>query len=168
MRNGDVLHNPNLMSHEDIINFYDINDSQVNCDKFVRVEYRPQDDSNLPDIDKYGLVVDEDNAPDWFGEYKEKVEAKLKNIVKRRIINSDRKVLTGGLYVVKDCVIDKLICAQVIYLNGTVGEMCENSQVGEMRENSQVGKMWENSQVGEMRENSQVGVNNSKNKLPKK
>ena len=183
MRNGDILHDEHLMSHEDIIGLYNINDSQINCNKFVRVEYTPDESKDFPDISKYKLNVDEDSAPDWFEQHREHVIERLKSFVEKRIITTDRKILTGGLYVVKDCHIDKLISAQVIYLQGQVNrmwgnsqvnqmwgnslvnrmmgnsqvnEMWENSQVNQMWGNSQVNQMWENSQVNRMRENSQV------------
>jgi hypothetical protein len=165
MRNGDILHNENLMSHEDIIRLYNINDSQINCNKFVRVEYTPDESSDFPDISKYKLNVDESFIPDWFEKHREYTIERLKSFVEKRIVTTDRKILTGGLYVVKDCQIGKLISAQIIYLQGQVNEMRENSQVNEMRGNSRVNRMWENSrvnrmwgnsQVNEMRENSQV------------
>ena len=187
MRNGDLLHNEYIMSHEDIIRLFDINDSQVNCDKFVRVEFRPEDDSDLPDIEKYNLVIDESCNPKWFEKHREYVTSKLKDFVGRRIIKSDQKLLTGGLYVIKDCHIDKLICAQVVYMqnsqvnvmwgnsqvnvmrgNSHVNVMWGNSQVNEMRGNSQVNEMWGNSQVNEMWGNSQVKQNYSTKPLPKK
>jgi hypothetical protein len=165
LKNGDLLHNENLLSHEDLIRLFNINDSQVNCDKFVRLEFTPDDESDFPHIEKYKLNVDENNIPKWFEKQREYVTQKLKDIVSKRIITIDQKILTGGLYVVKDCIIDKLISAQVIYLQGQVNTMWGNSQVNKMRGNSQVNEMWENSkvntmwgnsQVNEMRENSQV------------
>jgi hypothetical protein len=177
MKNGDLLHNENLKSHEDIIRLFNINDSQVNCDKFVRVEFTPENDFDFADIEKYKLNIDESSTPKWFEKHREYIISRLKEIVSKRIITSDQKILTGGLYVVKNCKIYKLICAQVIYMQATqvnvmrgnsqvnvmrensqVNEMWENSQVNVMRENSQVNVMWENSQVNEMRENSQVNV----------
>jgi len=158
MRSGDILHDEHLMSHEDIIRLYNINDSQINCDKFVRVEYTPDESSDFPDISKYKLNVDEDSIPDWFEKHREYTIERLKSFVEKRIITTDRKILTGGLYVVKNCKIDKLISAQIIYLQGQVNEMWENSQVN---------KMWENSQVNVMWENSQVKTNHSNNKIPK-
>ena len=158
LRNGDILHNENLMSHEDIIRLFNINDTQANCDKFVRVEFTPDNESDFPNIEKYKLNVDEESIPKWFEKQREYVTERLKEFVTKRIITSDQKILTGGLYVVKDCIIDKLISAQVIYLQGQVNEMRENSQVNVMRGNSQVNEMWENSQVNEMWENSQVNM----------
>jgi hypothetical protein len=195
LENGDLLHNVNLQSHEDIIRLFNINDTQTNCYKFVRVEFTPNDSSDLPDIEKYKLNVDERSTPKWFEKHREYITTRLKEIVNKRIILSDQKILTGGLYVVKDCIIDKLICAQVIYLQGQVNsmrgnsqvnEMWGNSQVNSMRGNSQVNSMQENSQVNEMQENSQVNTmrgnsqvnemwgnsqvrtNNSNKPLPKK
>ena len=158
MRNGDLLHNENLTSHEDIISLFNINDSQVNCNKFVRVEYTPDNNTDLPDISKYKLNVDESVTPDWFEKHKDYTIERLKSIVEKRIITINQKILTGGIYVVKDCKIDKLISAQIIYLQGKVNEMWENSQVNEMWENSLVNEMWENSRVNEMWENSLVNV----------
>jgi len=158
MRNGDILHNENLMSHEDIIRLYDINDDQFNCNKFVRVEFCPDDPNDLPDISKYKLNVDEGSTPDWFEKHRDYVIERLKSFVEKRIITTDQKILTGGLYVIKDCIVDKLISAQVIYLQGKVIEMWGNSQVNVMWGNSQVNEMWENSQVNVMRDNSQVNV----------
>ncbi len=120
MKNGDLLHNENLMSHEDIIRLFNINDSQTNDDKFVRVEFTPEDQSDLPDIEKYVLRVDEDSTPIWFEKHREYVTERLKEFVSKRIITSDQKILTGGLYVVKDCIIDKVVEATVVYLRGTV------------------------------------------------
>ncbi len=159
MRNGDLLHNENLTSHEDIIDLFNINDNQFNCDKFVRVEYSPDENKDLPDITKYVLRVDESTTPDWFEKHREFITEKLKDIVQRRIITGNHKLLTGGLYVVKDAEIRRIKSAVVVYLqNSHVNEMRENSQVNEMWENSQVNEMRENSHVNVMRENSQVNV----------
>ena len=168
MKNGDLLHNENLMSHEDIIDLFNINDSQTNCNKFVRVEFSPDNDSDLPDISKYKLNADESVVPDWFEKHREYITERLTDIVKNRIISGSHKLLTGGLYVVKDAEIGRIKSAIVVYLqNSQVNEMRENSQVNVMRGNSQVNEMWENSQVNVMWENSTVKINNSKNKLPR-
>jgi hypothetical protein len=159
LRNGDLLHNENLTSHEDIIRLFNINDSQVNCDKFVRVEFTPDKNSDFPIIEKYKLRVDESSVPDWFESYKEYITQRLKEFVGKRIILSDQKILTGGLYVVKDCIIDTIIAAQVVYMQAsTVNEMRGNSTVNEMRGNSTVNEMRDNSTVTEMRGNSTVNV----------
>jgi hypothetical protein len=178
MRNGDLLHNENLQSHEDIIRLFNINDTQINCDNFVRVEFTPLKESDYPDIEKYLLKVDEDSTPDWFEIHREYITTRLKEFVSKRIITSDQQIITGGVYVVKNCKIDKIICGQIVYMessqvnemreNSQVKEMWGNSQVNVMRENSQVNEMRENSQVNVMWENSQVKINNSNYPLPKK
>ena len=101
MKNGDILHNENLKSHEDLIRLFNINDSQVNCEKFVRVEFTPDNESDYLDIEKYKLNVDEECNPEWFEKERERVFSYLKEFVGKRIILSDQKILTGGLYVVK-------------------------------------------------------------------
>ena len=168
MRNGDLLHNENLQSHEDIISLFNINDSQVNCDKFVRVEFTPDDQTMLWDISQYELRVDETHTPEWFNKHREYVTERLTDIVKNRIITGSHKILVGGLYVVKDAQIDRVQHAVVVYMqdstvnemwgNSTVNVMRDNSTVNVMRDNSTVNVMWGNSTVNEMRENSTVNV----------
>ena len=150
MKNGDLLHNENLMSHEDIIDFFGINDTQVNCDKFVRVEFTPAGDSDLPNIEKYQLMVDEESTPKWFEKHREYVTSQLKDFVSKRIITSDRKILTGGLYVVKDCVINKLIVATVVYLQGTVQKVWYGGTVQEVWHGGTVQKVWGGGTVQEV------------------
>jgi len=165
MKNGDLLHDVNLTSHEDIIDLYGLKDnSQRN--NFVRVEFTPDDEKDFADIEKYKLNVDENVTPDWFERHREYVLSRLTDIVKNRIITSDKKLLTGGLYIIKDCHIDKIKCAMVVYMqnstvnemwgNSTVNEMWGNSTVNKMRGNSTVNDMWENSTVNEMWGNSTV------------
>ena len=151
MRNGDLLHNENLTSHEDIIRLFNIKDTQINCDKFVRVEFTPDESKDLPNIEKYKLNVDEESCTEWFEEYRDQITERLKEYVSKRIIKSDQKILTGGLYVVTNCKIDKIISAQVIYM-----------------QSAQVIQMWGNSQVNEMWENSQVKNNYNNSKIPSK
>ena len=122
MRNGDLLHNENLTSHEDLIRLFNINDTQANCDKFVRVEFCPDDYKDYPLIEKYKLNIDEESCPEWFEKHREYVTERLKEIVSKRIVTSHQKIITGGLYVIADCVIDKVIAAEVVYLSGTVTE----------------------------------------------
>ena len=121
MKNGDLLHNENLSSHEDLIKLFNINDSQVNCDKFVRVEFRPDNNSDLPDIEKYILKIDENSEPKWFEKHREYITEKLKDFVGKRIITKNQKILTGGLYIIaKNVTIDKVINANILYNSGTV------------------------------------------------
>ena len=150
LKNGDLLHNENLLSHEDIIDYFNIHDTPGNVSKFVRVEYTPGETFDLPNIEKYRLVVDESSTPDWFEKHKEYVMEKLKEIVSRRIITSNQKILTGGLYVVKDCVIDRLKVATIVYLQGTVQEVLAGGTVQEVRDGGTVQKVWAGGTVQEV------------------
>ena len=165
-QNGDILHNPFTISHEDLIDEFNLDDTKLSG-SFVRVEFVPKD-NNFSDIDNYQLNVDESEIPDWYESVKEKAYRKLRLIVKNMIITGERNIIIGKAVILKDAKISKLKNALVYYMensqvnemwgNSQVNEMRENSQVNEMRENSQVNVMWENSQVNVMRENSQVNV----------
>jgi hypothetical protein len=135
MKNGDLLHNQCLMSHEDIIDLFNINDTNSNCDNFVRVEFSPkekwndsfdEDYNDSINIERYVLIVDEENVPDWFEKHRENVTSKLKDIVSKQIILTNQKILTDGLYIVgKGVVVDKLINGTIIELFGTVKNVSE-------------------------------------------
>jgi hypothetical protein len=142
LKNGDILHNENLSSHEDIIDLFGINDSQINCDKFIRVEFTPDEDKDYPDIEKYRLKVDESSTPKWFEKHREYTTSQLKDFVSKRIITSDRKIITGGLYMVKDCIINKVMVATIVYLQGTVQEVWDGGTVQEVRAGGTVQKVW--------------------------
>ena len=137
-----------------MIRLFNINDSQVNCDKFVRLEFYPDEIKDLPNIEKYKLRIDEGCTPDWFDQYREFIIIKLKEFISKRIITSDQKILVGGFYVVKDCIIDKLINAQVVYLQGQVNEMSGNATVQRMSGNATVNEMSENATVQRMSGNA--------------
>jgi hypothetical protein len=168
MRNGDVLHNENLTSHEDIKELFNLNDNGMHTDRFVKVEFCPDDNSDLANIERYRLNVDENSTPEWFEQHRQFVTEKLTDIVRRRIISGEVKILVGGLYVVKDAQIGRVQQAKVVYMqnssvnvmreNSSVNEMWGNSSVNVMRENSSVNEMWENSSVNVMRGNSSVNV----------
>jgi hypothetical protein len=120
MKNGDLLHDVHLSSHEDIIDLYNLKDNSTR-QNFVRVEYTPDDGKDFADIEKYKLNVDEKNIPEWFEKHREYVTERLKDIVSKRIINTDQKILAGGLYIIGDCKINKVATSAIVYVNsGTV------------------------------------------------
>jgi len=156
MKNGDILHNENLLSHEDIISLFNINDSQINCDKFIRVEFTPDEDNDYPDIEKYKLKVDEYSTPTWFEKHRDYTTLQLKDFVSRRIITSDHKILTGGLYVVKDCIIGKLTVATIVYLQGTVQDVRDGGTVQDVRDGGTVQEVRAGGTVQDVRDGGTV------------
>jgi hypothetical protein len=156
MRNGDLIHNPFTTSHEDLIEENNIKDKGF--DFFVKVEFSPED-GNLSNLENYKLNVDENSIPEWFEEFRVKIEFKLHSIVKNIIITTNHNMIVGRAIILTGDAIINCLKHCIVYEmreNSQVNEMWENSQVKMMRENSQVNEMRENSQVNEMRENSQV------------
>jgi hypothetical protein len=149
MENGDVLHDEHVLSHEDLIALFNINDTQTNCDKFVRVEYTVEDENDYADIEKYKLNVDEQTTPKWFEKHREFVTEKLKGIVKTRIILTDRKLLIGGLFVVKDCKITTIKDCHVI-------SICGSAQVESIYGSAQVKNIYDSAQVKYIYDSAQV------------
>lgn len=87
-RQGEVKYNLYTDSHEDLIELYGLRDNSM-MGQFVRVEYRPKNSNDLADVTKYKLYVDEEETPEWFEDYRQKVEKKLKHIIKHN--NCQRK-----------------------------------------------------------------------------
>ncbi len=121
LRNGDILQNENLTSHEDQILFFKIKDTQINQGRFVRIEYKPEDSADYADIDKYKLFVDEYSTPEWFIKHREYVTERMRDFVKKKIILTDQDILTGGIYIVgKNVTIGKVVAAEIYHNYGTV------------------------------------------------
>jgi hypothetical protein len=184
LRNGDLLHNPFLDSHEDLIELFNLRDNGL--DHFVRVEYTTSERKDI--IENYKLNIDETSVPEWFEEFRERITDQLKCIVNNMIIREDRKFIIDECIILAPGVtIDKIQHCVILEMreNSTVNTMRENSTVNTMLGNSTVKTMWgnstvntmlgnstvntmqENSTVNTMRENSTVKENSSKNKLPK-
>ena len=150
-KNGDLLHNQSLMSHEDIIDLFNLNDNNPNCDNFVRVEFSTDNYEDSVDIEKYELIVDEKSIPDWFEQYREYITSRLKDFVSKRIILTNQKILTDGLYVVgKDVVIDRLINGTIIYLFGTVQKVYAGGTVQEVNSGGTVQVVYSGGTVQEV------------------
>ena len=153
LKNGDVIHNEWIDSHEDLVTLYNLKDEGK--EEFVRVEYVPEDTPS--NLDKYALKVDEKETPDWFNP--EKTERKLRAIVKKMIITGDVSMIVGKRVILDGANVGEIRQSVVHWMkNSTVQEMRENSTVRVMRENSTVRVMWGNSTVQVMRGNSTVRV----------
>ena len=139
-KTGELYHNNFLDSHEDLIDLYGLNDNGIR-DNFIRIEYYPIGTERLDDIKKYELHIDENEIPEWFDDtMKNKIERKLKTIIKGMIISDNKKIIVGkSVILTGDAVINKI-------QNCVVLAMYENSQVNVMYDNSQVNEMYENSQ----------------------
>jgi len=119
LRNGDVQWSPFTDSHEDLINIAGLADTELGRRQFVRVEYKSHD---VTDIEKYKLVIDQDEVPDWFDEkMRERTSDFLRGIVERMIISTGtHKILIGGQYIVcGDARVKSIKTANVVYICGS-------------------------------------------------
>jgi len=119
----DLLHSPNVDSHEDLISLFGLVDTEINgAPRFARVEFYPADRADLPNIDKYVLRVDEVRTPDWFPEIEEQVARKLRHICAACILRENKDVLTGGPWIIPEGIeVGRVLeFAVVSYNRGTV------------------------------------------------
>ena len=86
-RSGNLYHKSSLISHEDIIDYYQLKDNTLH-DNLCRVEFYPDDISDNLDVSKYNLHIDENVIPYWFDiELKESVISRLKDVISNMIIS---------------------------------------------------------------------------------
>ena len=169
MRNHDVLFNLQTDSHEDLIALHNLRDNRDG--NFARVEFHPNEPTDLDKPDKYHLTIDEQRCPGWFDQdLKDKVAQRLLGVVRSMLITGDATCLIGGAYIlatgakvsfIKNCRIVAMLDSSNVgemLDSSKVGEMRGSSNVGEMRGSSNVGTMWDGSKVGEMRDSSNVGT----------
>ena len=138
LRNGDILHDDYTDSHEELIGAYGLNDSgEPSINRFVRVEFRPEENKDYDKVSKYKLFVDESETPQWFEEHRQSVIDKLTSMINRMILKDvKRKYLLSGCYILSgNTVIDKIINSRVFFMYGTsqVGEMNETSHLNNIR-----------------------------------
>lgn len=167
-RQGELLCNPFLNSHEDLIDYFKVNDKTLS-ENFVRIEYRPrfslkkqegENALNYFDIDKYVLKVDETNIPEWFLEYKpriiEELQQKLSNMIIDEVVD---KPLCNGVYMVRNSHISWIRYAKIITLEDSkVDSLGLNSIVERMSGHSKICRISDNGAVGVMRDQSHVEI----------
>ena len=126
LKNGDILHNDFIQSHEDLITLFNINDSSIlSTERFARCEFVPSklEDNTLDyaNIDGYSLIIDEQHCPDWVEGLKEQTIDRMKSIIKNYIVK-DAKLLVGQFAIITGTV-NKIIQSEAyITKNGTVTE----------------------------------------------
>ena len=159
-RNGDVIALPEAThSHSDLIRYLGLKDENPELRQWVRVEFSPSQASDLDEVDKYKLKLD-DFHPVWWDDVQETVEKNMRRMVTQIIVAEDRDILLGGFWIVGKGIkvnVAKNVRIYAMLDSSQVGKMWDSSQVGEMWGSSQVGEMWGSSQVGKMCCLSQVG-----------
>jgi hypothetical protein len=139
-KNGDVLWDPMLDSHETIIEKYegdhDLTDDT--CDKselkFARIEITPPNNDVFKPISEWDFKIDQSITPDWWSEfYKKSAIDVLEKFMKSAIkIGQEIKLLSDGRFFVNDCKIDEINNCMVVLCGGTVNAI-RGGTVNEIR-----------------------------------
>ena len=120
MKNGDILCDPSVDSHEDIISIHELNDNNSKLRNWVRLEFSPEKDKDLIDVEKYKLRID-DTEFDWVTtELKLKWIRKLKAKLKRIIITKNTKTLASGTYILSGAIIEKPLYCRIYYAGNSM------------------------------------------------
>ena len=164
LKSGKILMDPeHTDSHSDLLRANNLKDNEQSLlrEKFARIEFVPPEDvSQVINLSKWRLILDEQRTVSWWDAKKDEVREKLEVEVGKHILSSgEHDLLLGGWYILAgDVVVQeaKNVNIKLMLDNSQVGEMFGGSQVGEMYYNSQVETMYDSSQVGAMFDSSQV------------
>ena len=134
-------------SHEDLIDAHELND---NGTAFVRVEFAPENDGELAEIDKYKFKLDELARPKWFSpEMEARVAANLRERVSRMIlIGVKRKLLLGGCWILKNCEIVIIQSARILLII--------DAEITTVGGNAKITNMWNNAKITDVRDNVKI------------
>ena len=127
-KNGDILCNPSVDSHEDLISLHDLKETRLR--KWVRIEYYPADNQDYDKIEKYNLHLD-DTEFDWIndnlkGKWINKLNAKLDLI----IIKENRKILPSGTFILSgNVLINKLLYCRILHAGNSTIEDAGSSTI---------------------------------------
>ena len=169
MRNGDIICDPRIDSHEELIEKFNIHDGPCQLDRFCRIEFIPPPDdwSKLFDTSAWKLRVDDKFTPEWFSH--EKIRLQLISKVQTLLIQEERNKLEGGCWILgsgakikeaKDVLIRWMVKdASIENLTGhsSIDSMLDSSSIKEMRDFSEVGVMYNHTKIGIMHDQSEVG-----------
>ena len=98
-KNGDIICEPSIDSHELLIDQYKLNDNGTVLRNWVRLEYYPDSNKDITQIKKYKLHID-DHQLDWINDsMKNKWVRKLNIKLKKIIIADNRVFLPTGLFI---------------------------------------------------------------------
>ena len=117
MKSGEILHHDLLQSHQDLISFFNINDtSELSSRNFLKGEFIPKKQDggkfHYENPETYELIVDENTTPEWFEEIKESTTDRLKNIIQSYVVK-DADLIIGRFAIITGTV-KKVICSDVV------------------------------------------------------
>jgi len=130
MKNGDILCDPSIDSHEDIIRQHSLNDNGSLLRNWVRIEFFPDKAEDYINPGKYKLNID-DIYSDWITDtLKSKWVKKLKTKLSRLIIIKDTPILPSGTYIIGDgVVIERVLYCRVFRAGNSTIENAEYSTI---------------------------------------
>jgi hypothetical protein len=98
LRNGDVLTHPILDSHADLVRHFKLPDTHAHHQHFAKVELTPVE---WMDVSTWQFRLDEESAPGWWDDVKDRVEATLRSRANAMILrDGDHSLLLDGCWIV--------------------------------------------------------------------
>lgn len=118
----NILRNPATDSHSDLIEYFRLRDDDKL--RFARVEFSPNEETDIASPDKYILTIDEERKPEWFDADMQKAVAdRMRGWVQAMIATKETPYLLGGFWIVPKDITVKVGAFTTVTKNcGTVTE----------------------------------------------
>lgn len=163
---GEIFHNIFATTHNDLIGKYITHEDNENKTYFKAV-FSPK--GRLDDVNEYHLIYSENYIPDWFyGDFKEQVISKLKQIIDSMIIRGRKKLLLHeGAILTKNACIDELKHSIIfaMYDKAKVKSVSNNSEILLLTDNCVVDGLFDNSRITDVQGFARINVLNDYSKI---
>ena len=149
-RQGNVLHHDMTDLHEDLIAYFGLRDDN-HLNHFVRVEFKPTDKKDYADLSKYSLVVDEDEVPKWFEEFREKTISELTKIVSKYILKDvDKKIILDGCWIVTGATkIERMTAGRILTVSDSakIDYVSGSAKIGNVSDSAKIGNVYDSAKI---------------------
>src|SRR3990167_1206111 len=127
LKNGDVLHHPQLDSHAGLVTYFKLPDGNAHVQHFAKVELLPA--SDWLDVSTWVFRVDEPVLPGWWGEIANQAEASVRAIAKRMVLATGiHPLLCDGAWI---------LCGDV-----AVGEIRAGARIVRVQDTATIRAVW--------------------------
>jgi len=120
-RNGDIYYDPqNTDMHEDLIDARGLRDID-RLTNFVRADFMPDNIDDLVDVDKYRLIIHQEEEVFWIDDIRQTIKKKCRYQISRMIVSDHRRILLGGCWIITaGANILRIINGRIVYMNGGI------------------------------------------------
>ena len=157
VQNGDVLTHPMLDSHDDLVTYFKLPDSNAAIPRFVKVELLPAD---WADVSTWHWHVDQDILPAWWDEIGGQAEATLRARAEQMILrDGEHRLIVDGCWIVAGTAdVQDVRAGRIIHVGGSaqIHGVGGSAQIRGVRDSAQIYGVRANAQIYGVGDSAQI------------